>query len=875
MNPTLQIEKVVVIRESDDHNEERHAVPTLQVEWSSRWQEFRGSIGPALKRSESRLAGEAPFGLIPLRIMIPSYVVEAFLIFATLAIQVKIAELRPKVAPRFSAHDVIYYTGDELPRTQDFGGAEMGTPGRAGGDEAYHRTQTIKVARGASLVPRVVDAPNLKLPSSNDPVANLLAVHADPGPPPAEGLRSSRSAVNLTASIVAPAPNVIRDYTRNGVQLDTVIAPAPVVTRDRTVNAPTLSTTLIPPAPNVSGDRRLVAPALAPTVIPPAPNVARERRAAAPSLNSQIVAPAPQVARDQLRSGVALNERVVAPAPSISGYRARSTPALSGSVIPPAPGAVSGEMSRAPVQMTSATVPPPVTAPERATSRKSLTLPAPAVVAPPPSADLSQDMRRLAVGRVDPGRTVVPPPPSQPAGGSFMSGLIGKLFGTSEVVPPPPALSPKAVSGTGSQSLAANVVPPPPTMTEGGNPRGSRGGLGTSLGATVVAPPPSVGAAAGNGSNSRWTGPTMSSPNVVPPPPTVGGAGGGTGDTPGGKGITGGLLLTNNVVPPPPSVGGGSSSSGSGLGRKGASLGAPTDVGSALAAPHTGGSGANAGAVISSQPGTKVGAPTTKSAGSIAMSPTGGERTGLGGAGGGTGIATGTGSGTAMTGSGSGAAKSGVGRGAETTAREGISTSNGPGGAGNISSGNPPVRNVDISGGSTIVTIPGFGSDPATNDPSASHRTAIKQPQTLGVTIVATASSGGAFEPYKKLLHGEVYTTYLDTSLGTVVMEFAESAPGVHGSTSAHGFAGSLSAPSAIRTDLSDGLPHARMVVACTLDTSGNLKNPHVLEPGPAVMTAKVIAALRSWKFQPAMRNNQPVEVTAILGFGINTDDRF
>ena len=43
------------------------------------------------------------------------------------------------------------------------------------------------------------------------------------------------------------------------------------------------------------------------------------------------------------------------------------------------------------------------------------------------------------------------------------------------------------------------------------------------------------------------------------------------------------------------------------------------------------------------------------------------------------------------------------------------------------------------------------------------------------------------------------------------------------------------------------------MLVACTLDASGNIKNPRVLDPGPAQMTAKVLAALRTWKFQPAM----------------------
>jgi hypothetical protein len=34
------------------------------------------------------------------------------------------------------------------------------------------------------------------------------------------------------------------------------------------------------------------------------------------------------------------------------------------------------------------------------------------------------------------------------------------------------------------------------------------------------------------------------------------------------------------------------------------------------------------------------------------------------------------------------------------------------------------------------------------------------------------------------------------------------------------------------------------------------------------------MAALPSWKFRPAMRGNQPVEVNALLGFGIDTNDR-
>ncbi len=268
MIETLQLEELAV---------ERHDVPKLLVEWSSPWQEFVTSLRPALGRSEARLAGEAPFGLVPFRIMIPSYLLEAFLIFATIIVQVKITEMRPYVAPRFSSHDVIYYSGDELPRTEDLGGAESGTTGRAGGEEAHHRTQTIKIARGGSLVPRVVDAPNLKLPPSHDAVANLLAIKPNPGPPPLEGMRSSRTAPKFPTTIVAPAPNVIRDYTRNGIAMDAVIAPAPSVSRDQPLTAPNLSARVIPPAPSVSRDNALVAPALAPTVIAPAPNVSRDR----------------------------------------------------------------------------------------------------------------------------------------------------------------------------------------------------------------------------------------------------------------------------------------------------------------------------------------------------------------------------------------------------------------------------------------------------------------------------------------------------------------------------------------------------------------------------------------------------------------------
>ena len=839
MIETLQLEE----REVDVHD-----APKLLVEWSSRWQEFRSSVRPALAKSNARLAGEAPFGLVPFRIMVPSYVLEAFLIFAVIAIQIKIEQLRPYVAPRISSHDVIYYSGDELPRTEDLGGAEAGATGEAGGEEAHHRTQTIRIARGGSLAPRVVDAPNLKLPSSHDAVANLLAIRPDPGPPPSEGMRSGRRAPNLQTQLVAPSPDVIRDYTRNGVAMDQVIAPAPTLNRTQPLTAPNLSASIIPPAADVSREHALVAPVLVPAVVAPAPNV-RDRARNAPALGANVVAPAPDVSHDGMRSA----------------------PAVAATVIPPAPAMTSRQLSRAPVQATDvAVVPPPVSAPERALNGNAkLTLPAPAVIAPPPS-DVSQDVRQLAAGNAhDPFKPMVPPPPPQPSGGSLMSNLIGKILGPAEVVQAPPSVDANAIKRGAAPALAPNVVAPPPSVA--GNALGSatgssRSGTGTSLAANVVAPP-TTGVSSGAGSRAS-AAPMLGPQTVVAPPPSLAGGGGGTGTTAGGAGANGGKLLANNIVPPPPAVGGGNNATGSGLGRKGVGLGAPMDVGSNVAPTNSAGSAKNAGVVLSSQPGPTVGLPSSGGPGALAMSPRGGDKVGIGGSGGGTGIGNGTGSGSGLKGEGNGAAKAGAGRGADPNAHGGISPSAGTGGAGNAPSGVPPVPGVAVSGGTKMVTLPSFGSDGEAGDPPAGTRTQLKPRQTFEVTVVGTANSGGAFEPYKNLLRGEKYTTYLDTSLGTVVMEFAARA-------ATRGFGVKLSSPQSVRTTLPSGLPRARMVVACTLDASGNVRNIRVLESGPADMTAQIVAALNSWKFQPALRGDQPVEVTAILGFGINTNDRF
>jgi hypothetical protein len=805
MIETLQLEKVTILH--------LHDAPNLLVEWSPRWDEFVTNIGPAFARSRPRLAGEAPDTLMPYRGMFASYFVELLLLFVLIVLPKQIDRLRPYAAPKVSPYEVIYYSGNELPRTQDLGGAQSGATGRAGGQEAHHPTQTIHVARGASLTPQVVDAPDLKLPSSSEAVANLLAVKANPGPPPAEGLHSSLTAPSLPANVIAPAQiSVNRDQSRGGV---------------------TLNAAVVPPAPSVHSEHTLYAPVLDPSIIAPAPNVSRDRAQAAPSLNPNVIGPAStRVSRD----------------------KARSAPALSASVIPPAPAAVGREVASSRVQMNDvAVVPPPVSAPEREAGRNAkLNLPAPSVIAPPPSADSARDLRRLESGAGRASPTVVPPPPAPAGNNSLLSSIIGKFFGTQDVVPPPPTVSSGSTSGGGRSagtpggSLGSNVIPPPPSV--GGSPTGS----GTARGSA----------------SGRNQGPTLGGTNVIPPPPSVTGNGQGSASGSGNSGGSGnGTLLADNVIPPPPSVGSGPGLSGSG--RRGSGLGGPGDAGSVLAPPKgAAGNGDNSGIVISSQPGSKVGTPGSGGKGSLAMSPGGGDQPGLGGSGGGTGIGRGDGPGSGLTGEGPGAGRTGDARGADPNARGGISPTPGPGGAGDATTGAPAVPGVDVRGGSTttVVTLPSFGSDGG-NDPNLPGRSTVKKQEGPAITIVATSRSGGAFDFYGKL-PGDNYSVYVDTAIGTVVMQFAEVNAAPRGQ-------GTIVGPQGVRTDLPAGLPRARVVIKCRLDASGNLRDLQVLEPGPAAMTIKIVTALRSWKFRPAMRGVQPVEVNAILGFNIDTNDRY
>jgi hypothetical protein len=672
--------------------------PRLLVEWSSPWEEFKSALRPALARPPKALAGEAPIGMFPYRGMIACWLLECLLLIAIIVLPEHFASLQIPNPPARPQYDVIYYSADELPQIQDRGGAQSGKSGRAGGQQAHHRTQTIRVARGDKPSEKVVDAPKVNLPHSDSAVANLLAFKPNPGPPPAEGLRSSLTAPTLPATSVVP--------------------PSPELSSSASRTPSTLTTNIIPPAPNVSRDKMRTANPIAPTVIAPAP-------------------------RDTQRDLAS---------------------------------------SRVPLTQTVDVVAPPVSAPPRdVSSTPRMSLPAPAVVAPPPS-QVSRDLNSW---------------------GSSASG-----------------------------DLRPNPVPPPPT-------------------------------ASGGGSRAR-SGVADLTPQVVPPPASIGGGSQGNGSGRSGQSASS-LLGSADVVPPPPGLGGGKALSGSGRGNKGAGAGGPLDLGSSVAPPsNAGGNAAGSGVILSNQPGTKAGLPNSTGGGALAMSPSGTAKSGLGGSGGGSGIGKGNGPGSGLQGEGSGAGKEGAGRGSDPNARGGISPYPGPGGAGTGTSGAPAMPGVSVQGGTTTVNLPSFGSPGGDAPATGPGHSSVNDHKRSGVTVVATSRSGGVL-PYYGLLKGDNYSIYIETSLGTAVMQYSDPSSATHPSREA------LSEPEPLRKDLPEGLRSTRVIIACTLDRSGELKDLKVLEPGAAETTSRILVALHSWKFRPAFRGNEPVEVNAILGFGVDT----
>lgn len=88
----------------------------LLIEWSSPWREFLTALGPALRKSPKRLAGEARTNSFPYKGMFLSWLVEAVVVLALIILPARLASLRPYQAPTIPKYDVIFFSGDNCPR---------------------------------------------------------------------------------------------------------------------------------------------------------------------------------------------------------------------------------------------------------------------------------------------------------------------------------------------------------------------------------------------------------------------------------------------------------------------------------------------------------------------------------------------------------------------------------------------------------------------------------------------------------------------------------------------------------------------------------------------------------------------------------------
>jgi hypothetical protein len=219
-----------------------------------------------------------------------------------------------------------------------------------------------------------------------------------------------------------------------------------------------------------------------------------------------------------------------------------------------------------------------------------------------------------------------------------------------------------------------------------------------------------------------------------------------------------------------------------------------------------------------------------------------------------------------MTGEGSGAAKAGTGRGSDPNSHGGISPYPGPGGAGNGTTGAPPAPGVSISGGNTaaIINLPSFGTtagDPTVpgRSPTASGRPALR------VTTKGTSRSGGAFNQYGHL-PGMVYSTsFTINGFGTVSMQFSDPL------NADHAYTEDLTTPEVLQATMPVQLKGARIMIEGKMNQSGHLHDFHPVFSDPGAPVAKVVASVSTWKFTPALRGNDPVEVSVMLGFNIDT----
>ncbi|MCU1309702.1 MAG: hypothetical protein JWO20_827 [Candidatus Angelobacter sp.] len=260
---------------------------------------------------------------------------------------------------------------------------------------------------------------------------------------------------------------------------------------------------------------------------------------------------------------------------------------------------------------------------------------------------------------------------------------------------------------------------------------------------------------------------------------------------------------------------------------------------------------ANAATEVASNTGNGAGHGTAANGGS--GNSTNASGSGSAGSGTGAGVTSGEGAGGTGTGKGRGSA----GKGAGATSGRGAGTGSG-GGSG---PGSGAFQGITIQGGD-----PGGGNPPAFT---------IAEQTPYGMTVVATASSGGGLADYGVFADERVFTVYIpmkrspedEEPTWTLQYSLLKS-----DTTEVVGDQAVLAPQPVMRewpqlpADLEKKYAQRQVVILAIVDKEGKVSHVSVKQTPDARVSNPIVEALNKWVFRPAQLNSQPVAVKVLLG---------
>jgi hypothetical protein len=294
----------------------------------------------------------------------------------------------------------------------------------------------------------------------------------------------------------------------------------------------------------------------------------------------------------------------------------------------------------------------------------------------------------------------------------------------------------------------------------------------------------------------------------------------------------------------------------------------------------TGGSGTGAGGTGTGAGGPGSGSGEGGGGGGIGKGTGPGTGNGVGpGTGTGSGTGTGTGTGSGLNGTGGGGTGNGTGTGTGSGPGRGEGTGTGTGTGSGSGSGTNPFPGISIVGGTGPTGVVGGtkSSQPRPRGPTP----------TYGMTIVATASSGGGLRDYGIFRNEQVFTVYInmthsETPAPSWTLQYAvlkKPNPG----------AISLSVSGAVQMSDHVVAPYpidkedpkfptevvARnegrlIVVYAEITSEGKTENIRIIQSPNPLLNPPLIEALSKWTFRAADKNGQPVAVKALLGIPLS-----